>query len=294
MSLPSIPDKTSSSLSSLSSSSFSKVASEEARIVRQQNIISNFVRARNVDVIFGMLEDGSIKHVDVRDSTDYDRTCLMYQAYRGDLTIVRTLLNLGADPNLVSLERGGQGFKQSALVNAVWRNNVEVVRLLLEYGADRNMRCGTYYGKVEDVAKAQGFEEVLYTLQNYFPPSITKPSLSHLKVISGITNKNTPKNNSMVKRKEASKPYKLIPIHEDPDKVAERERQQRIREAKVKEEEAAMLEEMSREEINKMKAFLHDTTNVRSSLANRVAAYRMKTGDFKTLSNVIISRYGWG
>jgi hypothetical protein len=323
---------------------------EVARKAQQKrNIISNFVQARGVSAIFGMLQNGMISDVDVRDPTDFHRTCLMFQCYRGDIPAVKALLSLGANPNLDSEERAGDGFRSSALANAIWKNNKELTMLLLQYGADRNIRCGTYYGTVFDIAKLKGFDEIVYILETYFPlivqPDIyqarkvvmaktntgtppkmvfftdftTSPgggraagkSVSPLKPYKGIT---IPQSNDefvipkkMIKKetdteietkkeieKKASRPpYRLRPIHEPLEVIAARERRKIDLRETMEKERLGMIKSEAEENAARVHAFLTDTTDFRTSIANRVASYRMKSGDFKTPSQTIIVRHNW-
>lgn len=57
--------------------------------------------------------------------------CLRHAAYYGDETTVRYLLDMGADPNMVS-----QSPRETALTEAVRAGKKEIVTLLMEYGAD--------------------------------------------------------------------------------------------------------------------------------------------------------------
>ena len=61
-------------------------------------------------------------------------TALMYATHRGDIDIVRLLLERGADPN----KQTKDGW--TPLMYATEKGNIDIVRLLLENGADPTKR----------------------------------------------------------------------------------------------------------------------------------------------------------
>ena len=63
--------------------------------------------------------------------------------------------------------------------------------------------------------------------------------------------------------------------------------------ARLQAESFALIKSEAEENSAKVQAFLEDNTDRRADIANRVVAYRMKSKDFKTPSEIIIKRYGW-
>jgi len=100
-------------------------AEELARAVNKQNIgkIRQLVLEQGVDVNY--------------QEPRYGNTVLMNAIMNWDNKSVRTLLDLGADPNLYTDTINGPG-ENSILIACQWNTRSSVLELLLKYGADPN------------------------------------------------------------------------------------------------------------------------------------------------------------
>ena len=69
---------------------------------------------------------------------------LYYACLMEDLSAVKTLLSLGADPNKISINKTGKkpGLKRTNISFAVGRGNLKLTKLLLENGANPNTPVG--------------------------------------------------------------------------------------------------------------------------------------------------------
>jgi ankyrin repeat protein len=104
----------------------------------------------DLDVVQKCLE----KNYDIESADGHGHTSLSEASCQGHTSMVRFLLERGADPNHVNDER------RSALYRAAYNGHVETVQLLLESGADP--RIATKHSETAfDVAKTQGVQDLV-------------------------------------------------------------------------------------------------------------------------------------
>jgi ankyrin repeat protein len=130
--------------------------------------ISKFVQNRgDVDLMKQMLDDESIPHVNVVDTTYNNYTALIYQTFSGTIEAMEFLLTCypPADPNAISSNK-----TFTMLQHAVHENDPDKIRLLLEHGADRNLK-GYINSTPLDYAKKHHpkHKECIEVLESYFP-----------------------------------------------------------------------------------------------------------------------------
>ena len=100
-------------------------------------VISEFVQAKDVATYRQMLTDGSITNIDVIDSsTDDDYTALMYQSQHGTPDMIEFLLTWATPASIDLQNKDGK----TALHYAAYNDKPDNISLLLEHGADRSMR----------------------------------------------------------------------------------------------------------------------------------------------------------
>ena len=127
--------------------------------------ITKFVRFEDgILSTLKMLEEGIISDINIRDSSDYDCTALMSQAYHGTVESMESLL-AHKPPALVNLkDRHGLTALHWAVDS---RDGPAKVRLLLDYGADKTIRCG---GRTAlDRARSGNLTDCIKVLESYTP-----------------------------------------------------------------------------------------------------------------------------
>lgn len=97
---------------------FGRTALHVAIQFRQESIACSLIQ-RSIDV----------------DAQDLIGTALHYAVHTEDVSIVQTLLNGKANPNV------RKGMRYTPLYSAAQRNNLKIVEALLDHGADPNMSC---------------------------------------------------------------------------------------------------------------------------------------------------------
>ena len=113
-----------------------------------------------------MLEEGIISDINIRDSSLYDYTALMFQARYGTVESMESLL-AHKPPALVNLKDSSGG---TALHGAVYSddNQAAKVRLLLDYGADKTIRANGGRTALDD-ARDNNRTECIKVLKSYIP-----------------------------------------------------------------------------------------------------------------------------
>lgn len=134
--------------------------------------ITKFVRAKSVDEIIDMLENGTVYDIDVRDKINDGYTCLMHQSGWGTVDSVEFLLeqNPPANIDLQSFDYSG-GRRDNPILLAVANNRVDILKVLLEYGADRSLVCGKNMLTPLEFARKnyRSHYECLRLLETHFP-----------------------------------------------------------------------------------------------------------------------------
>ena len=93
-------------------------------------------------------------------STPVGRTSLHTASAEGNIEIVQSLLDGGADVN------DRNEFHQTALLMALWEKKFEVARLLIKYGADVNFPNGVGWTPLQ-VAAQDGNSEIVHVLLDH-------------------------------------------------------------------------------------------------------------------------------
>ena len=128
--------------------------------------IQRFVRNKgDIRISLKMLEEGIISDINIRDSSWYDGTALMYQAEHGTVESMESLL--AHKPHALPNLQDSDG--RTALHCAVYSGDDPAkVRLLLDYGADKTIRDNN--GRTAlDYAKTSNRTECIKLLENYTP-----------------------------------------------------------------------------------------------------------------------------
>ena len=93
---------------------------------------------------------------------------LAVAAGQGDLELVKTFLDAGAEVNDGAVMLNAGFGKATALTNAVWGDHKEVVELLLRRGASTDVVGGKFYRTILDYARANSRPEIVSLLES--PP----------------------------------------------------------------------------------------------------------------------------
>jgi ankyrin repeat protein len=117
------------------------------KLFKKQADIRMFVENNgNIGLMEKMLNDKTITDVDVRDSTWFNSTALMWQAQHGTVDDMKFLISRGAKVNLKDVEGN------TALRGAIYANDKEKVNLLLKSGADQdNIDDGILFAQHNDL-----------------------------------------------------------------------------------------------------------------------------------------------
>ena len=130
----------------------------------QENIQRFVQNDGDMRISLKMLEEGIISNINIRCSSYYDCTALMYQAEHGTVESMESLL-AHKPPALINLkDREGR----TALYLAVKGDNPAKVRLLLDYGADKTIRNNAGLTALE-YARTYNHTECIKVLESYTP-----------------------------------------------------------------------------------------------------------------------------